>query len=178
MLNPEEQARLQQDFQQHSHLAFQTALTPMQHLAQAEKCIDDLVTISNQMRGSLAEVGNFAIFFDMNSIIKEGVIDIAKLDQQYMLTIGRQLITDYQLFTSQANDLNKLITDIHTRFQSIKQAPTVDDLGDVITLATYVQTQYAEWGSAFSRILVNAMHDIANHLNPLRPADRQIVVNL
>lgn len=178
MINTEEQARLQQDFQQHSHLAFQTALTPLQHLAQAEKCIQELIEITGQMRNSLAEVGTFSAFFDINMLRNEGVMDVSQLDQTYMVTIGRQLIQDYQTFSQQANDLNTLIKDIETRFLAIQAAPTAEDLGDVMTMATYVQSQYAEWGSAFTRILVNAMHDVANHLNPLRPANRQIVVNL
>lgn len=178
MINPEEQARLQRDFQNHSHLAFQTALTPMQHFAQAEKSITDLIEITTQMRNSLVEVGNFSAFFDMNIIRQEGVMDISQIDQTYMVTIGRQLIADYQTFSQQATDLNALITEIDQNFKSIQAAPTADDLGNIITMATYVQSQYAEWGSAFTRILVNAMHDVANHLNPLRPANRQIVVNL
>lgn len=178
MMNPKEQARMQRDFQQHSHLAFQTALTPMQHMAQAEKCVLELVEITDQMRLSLAEVGNFAVFFDMNSLQREGVTDLSRLDAKYMMTVGRQLIIDYQTFSAQSNELNKLILDIKEQFNKVKGTTNPDDFGDILTMATYVQSQYAEWGGAFSRILVNAMHDIANHLNPLRPADRQIIVNL
>lgn len=177
-MSQSEQQRLKRQFHQHAKKANEQNLTLNQVLANVGRDVNDLFQIANDMRGALAEVGNFAVFFDMKSLQSEGVMDLTKIDANYMLTIGRQLITDYQQFTIRANAIAQNIANIKAKYDLVRAEPSYENLTQLAVEATQSQQEYVEWGESFSRILVNAMHDIANHLNPLRPSDRQIIINL
>ncbi len=147
------------------------------YLNEARVQVNDLLKISSDMRNSLATVGDFAPFFDINYLKQEGVTDIAKIDQEYMLTIGRQLLADYRKFDADSKTLNARIGDIKTQLDSIvisNDGSANEVITDIVTSATLVQSDYVTWGEQFQSLIMSSMADIVNHLNPLRPADRRI----
>ena len=150
----------------------------VEHINEARSQVNELLSITQQMRGSLCTVGDFAPFFDINFLTNEGATDISKIDQQYMLTIGQQLLVDYRKFDQESRMINNRIGDLKKRLDLLvgREENALDEINEIVTLATMIQTDYVSWGEQFQRIMVSAMTDIANHLNPLRPAERRIIL--
>ena len=150
----------------------------VEYINEARSQVNELLSITQQMRGSLCTVGDFAPFFDINFLTNEGATDISKIDQQYMLTIGQQLLVDYRKFDQESRAINNRISDLKTRLDLLvgREENALDEINEIVTLATVIQTDYVSWGEQFQRIMVSAMTDIANHLNPLRPAERRIIL--
>ena len=152
--------------------------TAADYINEARGQVNELLTITQQMRGSLSTVGEFAPFFDINFLTKEGATDISKINQQYMLTIGQQLLVDYRKFDQESKSINSRIGGLKTRLDLLagREENALDDINEIVTLATVVQSDYVAWGEQFQRIMVSAMSDIVNHLNPLRPVERRIIL--
>ena len=152
--------------------------TTAEYINEARGQVNELLSITQQMRGSLCTVGEFAPFFDINFLTQEGATDISKINQQYMLTIGQQLLADYRKFDQESKAINNRIGGLKTRLDLLagREENELDDINEIVTLATVVQSDYVAWGEQFQRIMVSAMTDIANHLNPLRPVERRIIL--
>lgn len=150
----------------------------VEYINEARSQVNELLSITQQMRGSLCTVGEFAPFFDINFLTNEGATDISKIDQQYMLTIGQQLLVDYRKFDQESRTINNRIGDLKTRLDLLagREENALDEINEIVTLATMIQSDYVSWGEQFQRIMVSAMTDIANHLNPLRPVERRIIL--
>lgn len=173
-----QQARLREDFNEHQRRANAQSLeySLSDHIKQAEGMITSAVNTCLEIDQHLACVGQFAVFFDMNALRNEGVMDVDKIDQVRLLAIGNQITKDYGVFKQQADQMKVQLKDVQTSFAALKQNPTEDAFEAVIYKATQVQSLYGEWASSFTRLVVSAMQDIAALLNPLRPADRQICI--
>lgn len=161
-LNNMEQAALQE----------QSTISPLEMIRTE---INELVQYSQTVQLTLATVGNFAPFFDLNVIRQEGVTDIDRIDQNYMLKVGKQILADYNVFLREANALSMRMRNVQANI-TLTDNLNENDLLAIGTEASLIQTEYVEWSERFQRIMVSAMRDIANHLNPLRPANRQINV--
>ena len=147
------------------------------YINEARGQVNDLLMTTQQMRASLRTVGEFAPFFDMGFLTREGATDISKIDSNYMLTIGQQLLTDYRKFDAESTAINNRIGNLKTRLDLIAgHAADSDEINEVVTLATIIQSDYVAWGEQFQRIIVSAMSDIVNHLNPLRPVAKRIIL--
>lgn len=172
------QEELAVEFQKQHAAAVQQEQTLVDLLAQARKDIDELINYSQQAVASLALVGNFAPFFDIGFLTKEGVTNIEGIDQVYMRKIGEQLIQDYASFLTESQQLSTKMKNIKDVFEnSLVAAVGVFNENafiDIFTNATEIQAAYVDWSDRYQRILLSAMKDIANHLNPLRDAGHQI----
>ncbi len=172
------QAELAVEFQKQHDAAVQQEQSAEDLVAQARKDIDELVGYSQQAIASLALVGNFAPFFDINFLTREGVTNIDAIDKTYMCKIGEQLIQDYATFLAESQQLAEKMKSIKNIFEnSIAAAVSVSNptaFIDIFASATEIQTAYVDWSDRYQRILVSAMNDIANHLNPLRDPGHQI----
>ena len=179
-----EQVELERQFKEQLSLAEeqdknQPQKTAADFINDARAQVNELLSITRDMRASLSTVGEFAPFFDVGFLTREGVTDIAKIDQNYMLTIGRQLVSDYRKFDAEAVAINNRIGGLKTRLDSVvnpDNPQTLDELSDIVHAATIIQSDYVAWGEQFQRIVLSAMTDIVNHLNPLRPAERRIIL--
>lgn len=179
-----EQVALERQFKEQLSLAEeqdknQPQKTAADFINDARAQVNELLSITRDMRASLSTVGEFAPFFDVGFLTREGVTDIAKIDQNYMLTIGRQLVSDYRKFDAEAVAINNRIGGLKTRLDSVvnlDNPQTLDELSDIVHVATIIQSDYVAWGEQFQRIVLSAMTDIVNHLNPLRPAERRIIL--
>lgn len=169
------QAELQEQFFNSMEQAVKQELTYEQLIENIRTELSELVGFSASVTTALAQVGNFAPFFNIALITQEGVTDVSKIDQGYMLQIGQSLLNDYGVFSNEARQLASQMQEINDLFTSSAE-PSEDILTQISTSAMMIQTHYVDWTDRFQRIIVSAMQDIANHLNPLRPADRQIIV--
>lgn len=169
------QAELQEQFFNSMEQAVKQELTYEQIIENIRVELQELVGFAAHVTTALAQVGNFAPFFNFDFINKEGVTDVSKIDQSYMLQIGRQLLNDYTVFSSEANALSTQMKELCDTFMAT-ELPNEDFLTQTSSTAMLIQTQYVDWSERYQRIITSAMQDIANHLNPLRPADRQIIV--
>lgn len=149
-----------------------------EYINEARSQVNELLSITQQMRGSLCSVGEFAPFFDIKFLTEEGATDISKIDQQYMLTIGQQLLADYRKFDQESRTINNRIGGLKTRLDLLagREENALDEINEIVTLATVIQSDYVSWGEQFQRIMVSAMTDIVNHLNPIRPVERRIIL--
>ena len=149
-----------------------------EYINEARSQVNELLSITQQMRSSLCTVGEFAPFFDIRFLTEEDATDISKIDQQYMLTIGQQLLADYRKFDQESRTINNRIGGLKTRLDLLagREENALDEINEIVTLATVIQSDYVSWGEQFQRIMVSAMSDIANHLNPLRPVERRIIL--
>lgn len=148
------------------------------YINEARGQVNELLGITQGMRGSLCTVGEFAPFFDIGFLTREGFTDISKIDNDYMLTIGQQLLSDYRKFDAESRAINNRIGGLKTRLDLLvgREETALDEINEIVTLATIIQSDYVVWGEQFQRIMVSAMTDITNHLNPLRPAERRIIL--
>ncbi len=148
---------------------------------QARTSLDGLIEYSHQAIQSLSLVGNFAPFFDINFLKSEGHTNVDAIDQEYMRKIGQQLIKDYQTFSSEANVLSSKLKTIKDQFENMVAAVVIaardDVMVELMANATDVHAGYIDWSERFHRIVIAAMRDIANHLNPLRAQEHQINID-
>lgn len=170
--------KVKQDFEEHQQLAAVQEPEPneIDHFKEAEKQLSELLSIAGDITNRLTMVGEFAVFFDMNAIRQEGVMDVEKIDQQRLLTIGQQMLKDYNVFRKTAINLNGQLQKLSTEFNQVKGTNDFNKLEEIMYMATDIQSSYLDWSESFSRLVVGAMHDIAALLNPLRPADKQITL--
>lgn len=174
-VNEPTQAELEKQFlnnMEQAAIQEQSRISPLE-MIRAE--VAELVQHSHAVQRTLATVGEFAPFFDLNIIRQEGVTDIDRIDQTYMLQVGKQILADYRVFSREAAVLASRMVAVQNNLNAAVEL-TENDLCAIGTEAALIQTEYVEWSERFKRIMFSAMSDIANHLNPLRPADRQINV--
>lgn len=88
------------------------------------------------------------------------------------------MLADYRKFDQESHTINNRIGGLKTRLDLLagREENALDEINEIVTLATVIQSDYVSWGEQFQRIMVSAMSDIANHLNPLRPVERRIIL--
>jgi hypothetical protein len=178
-----DQVALEKDFKQHQELAQQQQQN-INPLEAARANIIELQALANETGSMLSTVGAFAPFFDVNYLTKEGLTDLSKVDMNYLLTIGQQLVNDHNGFSSRAENLRNAINALTNEFNALynsvltvnmaSAANVENNFMNIITGATTIHSDFVEWSENFIRIINSAMVDIANHLNQARAPEHAI----
>lgn len=176
MLAPQTQQELRDQFLFNAKQAKLKQPTLQQHLLAAEQELNELVSLVGQVQGSLNLVAAFAPMFDLKFLDEEGVMDITRIDQNYLLTIGKQILTDYHSYKTRADQIVSQVHNLHQSFAGARNSTDPEALTDLIGEATIIHSEYSDWSMGFGNLVINAMRDVAGHLNPLRPENKQIVV--
>lgn len=139
--------------------------------------IQELVNNVNDLPNRLIMVTQFLPFFDRNYLINEGVTDMSRLDETYLTKIGQTLVNDYRQYNGTATGIKTKTNQLKTDFDSLTSTGINEaSLTNISNVATELHTELTEWACSFERLISEALRDIINHLNPLRPANRQLTI--